>query len=38
MVKVQSESDKIFDLGGIQKSTLYVVKLCAKNSLYSVST
>ena len=26
MVQVQSESDKIFDLDGIQKSTRYVVK------------
>ena len=29
-IQVQSESEKIFDLGGIQKSTRYVVKFRAK--------
>ena len=30
MFRVQSESERIFDLGGIQKNTRYVVKFRAK--------
>ena len=37
-VRVQSEGEKIFDLGGIRKKYWYVVKFRAQNSLFNIST
>ena len=32
-VRVQSEGGNVFDLGGVKKSTRYVVKFALKNAL-----